>query len=203
MLSTSLATRPACAQDEAPVARLFDTVVSVAGPLTDDALARQGAWRQVPEDNVSQAFNGDAVLLNDKLAVLLKKQGRGPEIYSRMTGRLKHRATLGCAGALSSPLDSPDGFRIIQNTPGGVVVEAGFKGGGPASLRLRLTTGESILEIQSKEGAGFVEVQSQTRYVVVPDYFGDDLVMRPGPRAACFSRQRTFAFTSWRARRQC
>ena len=44
------------------------------------------------------------------------------------------------------------------------------------ALRFRLTTGEAILEIRSGTGAGLVRVESQTRYVVVPDYFGDDMV---------------------------
>jgi hypothetical protein len=43
-------------------------------------------------------------------------------------------------------------------------------------LRLRITTGEAILEIRPDPAAGFVNVQSQARYVIVPDYFGDDMV---------------------------
>ncbi len=185
-LAACLATQPASGEDEVPFARLFDTGVSLAEPLTEELLARPGAWRQVPEDDISHPFTGDAVLLNDKLVVLLKKQGLGPQVYSKMTGRLKHRATLGYAGAVSSPLSSPDGFRIIQNTTAGVVVEASFKGSAPAALRLRLTTGESTLGIQSKEGSGFVEVRPETRYVVVPDYFGDDMVYGTGAARGLF-----------------
>ena len=55
-------------------------------------------------------------------------------------------------------------------------MEAAFKGSAAAVLRLRLTTGEAILEVQCADGAGFVEVRSPARYVVVPDYFGDDLI---------------------------
>jgi hypothetical protein len=176
VLVAGFAARPASAQDDAPLARLFDTGAPLAGPLTPETLARQDQCRLVPEDTVNHLFAGDALLLNDKLAVLLGKQGRGIELYSRMAGGLKRRATLRHAATLLSPLDSLAGLKIVQNTSSGVTVEARFGGAEPAAARLRLTTGEAILEIQSQAGPGFLDVQSDTRYVVVPEYFGDDAV---------------------------
>jgi hypothetical protein len=155
--------------------RLFDSVVSSTRPA-EELMAGQNHWRQVPEDNLSHPFSGDAILLNDKLAVVVRKQGPGVEVCSRMTGQPRRRACLGHTGTPGSSFDPPDRLRIVQNTASSVVVEAAFKGGAAAVLRLRLTTGEAILEVQCAEGAGSVEVLSPSRYVVVPDYFGDDLI---------------------------
>jgi len=195
-------------QEETPLTRLFDTGVASAEPLANDAVAKRAGWQLVPEDNVTHPFTGDAVLLNDKLAVVLRKQGRGAEVYSKTASGFQHRATIGHTesadsrlstldsglkakdSALSTQHSGPDAFnnlKIVENNSGAVMVEATFKGApvrpitsaattGPAMLRFRLTTGEAILEIRPAERAVSVSVQSVTRYVVVPDFFGDDLV---------------------------
>jgi len=174
-------------QEETPLARLFDTGVSSASPLANEAVAKRAGWQVVPEDNVAHQFAGDAVFMNDKLAVVLRKQGRGAEVYSKAANGFKRRATVGHAGSADSGLDTFDSLKIIENNSGAVMVEAAFKGApvrlitsaatsGSAALRFRLTTGEALLEIRSGEGAKSVAVQSKTRYVVVPDFFGDDLV---------------------------
>lgn len=163
-------------EEETPFARLFDTGVASAQPWADAAIAKRVGWTLVPEDTVDHKFSGDAVLLNDKLTVVLRKQGRGAEVHSKTASGLKHRATLGHVGVSSPAIDSLDALRIIENTSGAVMVEATFQNAGPVALRFRLTTGEAILEIRPDENAKSVNVQSKTRYVVVPDFFGDDLV---------------------------
>ena len=169
----------ALGQEDTAFTRVYDTVTPLAESMTDDTLLPRTGWRQVPEDNTRHQFAGDAVLLNDKLAVVFRKKGRGPEVYSRTTHRLRHRATLDYVGERSSGTGPREEFAIIENTSGGVMAEATFQNNDPVSLRFRLTTGEAILEIKCSQGTGFTDVQSHTRFVVVPDYFGDDLVYGP------------------------
>jgi hypothetical protein len=177
LLIASLVILPAVGQqEETPLVRLFDTGVSSAEPLANDAVAKRTGWQLVAEDNVQHQFTGDAVFLNDKLAVVLRKRGRGPEVYTKTANGFKHRATVAHVGSVDSRLQAFDSLKIVENTGGAVMVEAAFKGDGPAILRFRLTTGEAILEIRPGEGAKSVSVRSRTRYVVVPDFFGDDLV---------------------------
>lgn len=169
----------ALAQDEAPLTRLFDTGSSSAEPLSEEALAQRTKWHLVPEDTIQHPFSGDAIFLNDKLAVVLRKQGRGAEVYARGTGRLRPRATLGLAETLTAPADLLGAIKIVENSSSAVMIEATFAGKTPAALRFRLTTGEAILETSSEADAGFVNALSKTRQVVVPDYFGDDMVFGP------------------------
>jgi hypothetical protein len=173
---TGLMASAVCAQDDLPLTRLFDTVAASADVLAVKALAQRTGWREVAEDDVGHRFSGDAVLLNDKLVLVLRQQGHGPEVYAKTAGGLKARATLGQAATVSAGLAALGGFKVIENSSGAVMVEAGFKSASPGGLRFRLTAGESLVEIQSGEAGGFVDVRTLTRYVVVPDYFGDDLV---------------------------
>ena len=179
LLIASLVVVPVFAQEEIPFTRLFDTGASSAQPLSDDEVVHRTGWQLVPEDNVDHRFSGDAVLLNDKLEVVLRKQRRGAEVYSKGAKGLMRRLTIGPAGVESAMGEPLDALKIIENNSSAVTVEASFKGAKPAALRFRLTTGESILEIRPGEGAKFVTVESKTCYVIVPDFFGDDLVYGP------------------------
>lgn len=176
LILSCLVTWPARGEEETPFTRLFDTGTSSAEPVATEALAKQAGWRLVPEDTVEHSFSGDGVLLNDKLVVVMRKQGPGAEVYAKNPSGLKHRATLGHVGAGSSSIEALDTLRIIENSSSAVMLEAAFKSAVPSVLRYRLTTGEALLEARPVEGAGAVAVRSQTRYVVVPDYFGDDMV---------------------------
>jgi hypothetical protein len=172
LLLAALAGLPVSGQEDAPDTRLYDTSAPFAARLNQESIAKRTGWRQIPEDTLPARFTGDAVVLNDKLAVVFQKQRPGPEIYSKVTGRAL--ASTGFLSLASSASEVMTEFRIVENTAGGVRVEAKFANSG--ELRFRLTTGEAILEIQSPQGTGSVTVQSEARYVVVPDYFGDDMI---------------------------
>ncbi len=159
-------------QDDGPDTQLYDTGAPLTAPLTREIMSRRDGWRLIPEDTLPQRFTGAAVMLNDKLLVVFQKPGGGPEVYSKLTGQ--RLAEIGFLGDGASAPEKLTNYKITENTAGAIRVEAGFGKG--ALLRFRLTVGESSLEIQSPQGTGVVAVESDTRYVVVPDYFGDDMV---------------------------
>jgi hypothetical protein len=177
-------TLPAWAQEDTPWARLFDTKAAMPEPLSSEALARQSGWELVPEDNVSHRFTGAAVLVNDKLLVVLR-HGRGADVYAKTAGGPKFRATVGHAASVAADLEGLDGLQIVENTAGAVTVEARFKGRASPALRFRLTTGEALLELRPGAGAAMAAVQCPARQVVVPDYFGDDMVFGAATSAQC------------------
>ena len=173
---------------EAPDPRtyLFDTHAPSPKRLPAQALARRAAWALVPEGNTRHQFRGDAVFFNDKLAVVVRPRGGAAEVYSRTAGGLKHRATVGHVWVFSSSLDRVEKLSIVDNSPAAVMLEARFHTGKPASLRLRLTAGEGILEIRPGEDAASVVTLTRTRYAVVPDFFADDLVFDPKKWAGAY-----------------
>ncbi len=78
--------------------------------------------------------------------------------------------------------------RIIENNPAAVMLEAVFQTqqGRDVSATYRLTTGQIYLEISPGKGMNSLFIRTNTRHVVVPDFFGDDVVFSPesfeGPR---------------------
>src|SRR5262245_44767293 len=53
------------------------------------------------------------------------------------------------------------------------------KSGAIAGFRFRLTAGEALLEVRGAQGAGRLRVCDHAQYVVVPDFFADDMVFDP------------------------
>jgi len=163
------------AQEEAPATRLFDTGTRSEKTWTGEALAKREGWKLVPEDNVSHQFAGDAVLLNDRMLVVARPRG-SINVYSRTAEGWQHRALLGHLGTFSSFLDPIRSLTIAENGAAAVMVEARYKTGPPAILRLRLTAGERILEIRPGDEASAIDILTETRYAVVPDFFADDMI---------------------------
>lgn len=175
--------------NQTPFTYLLDTGSPSATALSEAELARKTGWTIVPEDNLRHKFNGDTVFLNDKIMIVLRRSGCGAEVYSKTADGLKQRAQLfACAGG-ADRTTSLSSVRIIENNPAAVMLEAVFQTqrGKPAaclagknvSATYRLTTGQICLEVSPGKGMNKLLVQVDSRYVVVPDFFADDLVFNP------------------------
>ena len=60
---------------------LFDSVQASPVPLAGKAIRGRKGWTQVPEDATDHRFRGDAVLMNDRLALVLRRGAAGAELY--------------------------------------------------------------------------------------------------------------------------
>jgi hypothetical protein len=63
-----------------PSVKVFDTGSAAAAPLSGEAIQKQAGWKGVPEDITDHAFAGAAVLMNDRLAIVLRRGGPGAEV---------------------------------------------------------------------------------------------------------------------------
>jgi hypothetical protein len=159
---------------------LLDTGVHAADTLPPQTLQEKSGWSIVEEEDAAHAFQGDAVLLNDKIAVVLRAGSAGAEVYALGAEAPVYRATLmpkpvgGAKAALA-------GLEILENHPGAIMVRAAFKTGDAQNMSLdyRLTTGQIQVEMRPGAGVDFVRVAADTDYLVVPDFFADDLVYTP------------------------
>ena len=164
------------ATEEGPETQLFDTGNPLPSAGMPTALPATTGWKLVPEETTTHPFSGSAVILNDKLAITFTEHSRGPNVYSRSTGKPLASVALSPTSALEGPLMT--GWQILENSASGVKMECVYLGNRP--LRIRLTTGESIVELQSPKLKRNLEVRSDSRFTVVSDYFGDDLVYPDG-----------------------
>jgi len=169
-----------------PFTYLFDTGSAAPVPLSVDGVQAKTGWTLVREDDLEHQFKGDAVLLNDKLAVVFRAKGPGAEVYSQTAAGAACRAVLMSVPSGATRVTGMASLRILENNPGAVMVEATWTtagGAGCCSVRYRLTTGERMVEMSAHRAADRLFVVCRTRYVLVPDFFGDDMVFGPSALA--------------------
>ncbi|MCY2988866.1 MAG: carbohydrate binding domain-containing protein [Planctomycetota bacterium] len=156
---------------------LFDTGVPAAAPLSSQALAQRSGWTRVPEDDTEHLVKGDAVVQNDRLALVLRRGGLGAELYARGPRGLTPRAVLTPAGA--GPDVKLTAVNIVENNAGEVVLEAAFQAsdGRPAGLRLGVAMGQVFVRTEPRTGTTGLHVGAACRFVVLPDFFADDIVI--------------------------
>jgi hypothetical protein len=171
-----------------PFTCLFDTGSAAPAPLSGPTLAAKADWTLVPEDNLAHRFQGDAVVLNDRVTVVLRAHGPGAEVYCQTAAGPKPRAVLIPLPAAGRKLTGLASVKTIENNPGAVAVLATFTtaGGSRPAAKVRLTTGRSIVEIRPGEATDRLVVWDRPRYVVVPSFFGNDVVF--GPETFQYSR---------------
>jgi len=166
------------ARAEAPLAvQLFDTGTSSSVPLSSDAFSRRDQWTRLPEDETKHAFTGDIVLANGKLAVVLRRQGRGAEVYAVSPNGLAMRAEL--VAKSDSPAAAFSSAKLVENNSSSVMIEATFQTttGMPLTLGYELKLGQVFVETQPRSGVIGLQVVAPCRFAVLPDFFADDLVV--------------------------
>lgn len=176
VLCAAAAALPA-AQRQPPLARLFDTGRRSKGLLSADAVAGKSGWKLIPDRNVTHQFSGDAALTNGKLAVVVRSAGGGIEVYSLTAKGPRLRASLACAAGRSSTAAGIGKVRIAENATSATALSLTWGARNAAVVTLRLTMGQSIVEIRPGRRASTLNVVTASRYVVVPDFFGDDWVL--------------------------
>lgn len=157
--------------------RLFDTRVSSSAPFAADVFAKRARWTKVPEDETDHSFEGDAVFTNDRIAVALRGGAPGAEVYSKGEAGPILRAVL--APAAEGPEVRLTGTAIVDNTPGVVAVDATFTTAEAKTfvLRYELEMGQVFVTTEARGGTGALHVRAPSRFVVLPDFFADDLVV--------------------------
>jgi hypothetical protein len=156
---------------------LFDTGISSPAPLSASALSAKAPWTAVPEDKTAYLFQGDAVLLNGRLALVLRRGGAGAELYwLGEAGRALRAVLEPAAGQGDCRLAS---VVIVENTPGAAAVDAQFSAAGGKSLvvRYQLDIGQVFVKTEARQGALGLRLRAPCRFVVLPDFFADDIVV--------------------------
>ena len=156
---------------------LFDTVSAAPGPLAGEAIAKRSGWTQVPEDNTDHKFTGDAVVANDRLAMVLRHGGPGAEIYCLGGERPTLRAVL--TPAADKPAGKLGSIAVVSNGPGEVALDGVFSGsdGKPVGVRFELAMGQPFVKTEPREGTTGLWVEAPCRFIVLPDFFADDIVI--------------------------
>jgi len=147
--------------------RVFDTIRPSA------ALSDRDGWKAVPPGDTAYAFQGDAVVLTGALTVAFLPQGqialhgagRAPErrIVVETVPAVKAETSL----AIESYSDSKARIRVLRTTPSGRL----------PSVICSMVLGQPLVRVESDTPGVRVRVTAPARFVVVPDFFANDLVV--------------------------
>jgi len=156
---------------------LFDTGTRLPAALPADVRLDEAAWHKLPEDKTGPRFQGDAVLTNGRLAVVLRRGGPGAEVYSVGTKGLSLRAT--AAPSPGGPEVRVKSLSIAENTPDAVAVDAQFgaPGGKTLEVRYRLDRGQVFVRTEARRGVKGLLLAAPCRFLVLPDFFADDIMV--------------------------
>jgi hypothetical protein len=168
--------KEAAGEEAAAAVRVYDTGTRLAGPPTAEALARREGWKELAEGGAPLALQGDAVLANSTLALVLRRGGPGAELYGAGPKGFARRAVLGPAAEGAVRIEA---VKVTENGPGGAAVEVRFDvaKGSPATLAYALKTGQTFVETSPRAGATGLAVEAPCRFAVLPDFFADDIVL--------------------------
>lgn len=170
---------PVFAQDnnQPPFTYLYDSGAANTNPLTGEMLNQKTGWTQVEEDKTDYQFKGDAVFQNDRLAIVLRAQGPGAEVYSKSPEGFNPRAVLS-PGADGESLQRSS-IKILENNPNTVSLDAAFRtsSGKQLLLHYELNMGQVFVNTKPGEGVKTLQVTAASRFAVLPDFFADDIVI--------------------------
>ncbi|MDZ4860025.1 MAG: hypothetical protein SGI88_13690 [Candidatus Hydrogenedentes bacterium] len=160
-----------------PFTRIFDTNTSSEVSIQSANISARAGWIAVPEDTVEHSFKGDAVILNDRIAIMVRRSGHGAEVFS-----FGPEGPVSCASLTltdsdgATPLQS---LKIANNVQDNVAIEAEYSAanGEPQGMRLELTVGQPFVKVQPLKRARAIIVGAPCDYVVLPDFFADDIVI--------------------------
>jgi hypothetical protein len=159
-------------EPDSPATRLFE--VSGDGAVTT-LFQHKNDWKVVPEDTLEHKFKDRALVVNDKLALMIWHDN--VSVYALSGPRPQYRADILLE---QSPYAKIQRIRVIENSAAAVTLEVqwtGKNGASAGTIAYRLTAGQPIMEIRPGEHVPHVVIaQFGLFYVVVPDFFGDDMV---------------------------
>ncbi|MBM4043260.1 MAG: hypothetical protein FJ290_32630, partial [Planctomycetes bacterium] len=159
----------------APGVVIFDTGTHSADPYHPQALAKMDGWTKLADGDTAHKFKGDAVLMNDRMAVVLRRDMPGAELLAKGADRFVQRAIAGptsCEAELAS-------VAIVKNAPSACALDATYNkpDGKRETLRYELPMGQVFVGTEAREGATALKVTTWCRFLVMPDFFADDIVV--------------------------
>jgi hypothetical protein len=130
------------------------------------------------EDDTAHQFAGCPVLVNDKIVAVLRKDTLGIDLYTRRVQEVTACARLQpiCAGRVDLKWTS---LAIQENSQAVVSLEVGFRtpSGEPRRITYELSAGAPFIKTTAGAGVDQLRVQAPCRFAVLPDFFGDDIVV--------------------------
>jgi hypothetical protein len=157
---------------------VWDTGKPAAESLPAAALAGNNDWTAIPADKQVESFAGDAVLSNGRIVAVLRKQDSALEVHVVKPDGTVSRLRLRLQTAAGEPAVRLERMALTENTKGSVCLDAKFTTakGAEVAGKFRIKRGDIYVQAEPGAGAGKLRVEAPGRFVVLPDFFADDIV---------------------------
>ncbi len=137
-------------------------------------LSARGGWTAAAE--AGAAIKGDAVLSNGSVTLVVRRQDGGAELHAAAGPR----ARLVLPGAVRL-----ERATVAESTRAAAALEAVYATAkGTVAVRYRLKRGDAFVEALPGAGAARLRVEAPGRFLVLPDFFADDIVVDAAKIAA-------------------
>jgi hypothetical protein len=158
---------------------VWDTGRPAAEALTPAAVAGKNDWSAIAPGKTADAFAGDAVLNNGRIVVVLRKQAAAAEVQTANPDGTATRLRLRLLTAAGEPAEHLERVALVENTRASACLEATFKTAKGAEItgRFRVKRGDVSVQTEPGTGAGKLRLECAGRFVVLPDFFADDIAL--------------------------
>jgi hypothetical protein len=158
---------------------VWDTGQPSTDALAPAALAGKNDWTVIPTEKTADSFKGDAVLSNGKIAAVLRKQDSTVEVHAVKPDGAAARLRLRLQTAAGEPAARFERVALVENGRGSACLEASFKTakGAEVAGKFRIKRGDTAIQAEPGTGAGKLRVECPGRFVVLPDFFADDITL--------------------------
>ncbi len=166
-------------QGSPPAIAVWDTMQTATDRLTSADLASEDGWTKIPRNERVSSFQGDAILTNGRVLVVLRQRGSAIDLYSVEAEAMIPRVPLALLAPGGEPASRLESVSLIENTRSAVRLEASYRTekGESLTATFRIKRGDVAVEVSPGAGAGRLRVQCPGRFAVLPDFFADDILI--------------------------
>jgi hypothetical protein len=154
---------------------IWDTGQTSAQALPAQALRDRKGWTAAALGQTGSSFQGDAVISNGRITAVARKGDAAVDVYAGGPRRLQLRV-MGPGGQAASRVKR---VTIAENSRAAACVQLAYRTaeGAEIEAKFRLRRGGVALEADPLAGAERLQVACPGRFLVLPDFFADDIVI--------------------------
>jgi hypothetical protein len=158
---------------------VWDTGQPSAEPLAPKALAAHEGWSALTAGGNDAPFKGDAVMTNGRIIAVVRQRGPAVELYSAGKDGPTARLQLQVRTGSGESADRLDHVSLVENAKGTACLETTYKTspGEKVAARFRVKRGDISVQVEPGTGAGRLRVACPSRFIVLPDFFADDILI--------------------------
>lgn len=158
---------------------VWDAAQITEQALLDAVFKEKRSWPAIASGETGVAFKGHPVIINGRVLAVFDKVKGNVDLHAITTGGVASRTRLRLLAPTGTPTVRLDRVSLVENTRTAATVEAIYQTaeGTEISARFRLKRGEVALQIEPGKTAGRLRVECPGRFVVLPDFFADDIVI--------------------------